>query len=316
MILAADIGGTKCLLALARREDGEVLEEERYASADFANLEKLLERFLDDQDVPASEVEILSLALAGPVSEECVTLTNLPWLVCQRSLEKQFPKARILFVNDLQAAALGALQVDEKQRLTIRDAPREAKGRKLVLGAGTGMGVAWLQPSAKGYQAWSSEAGHIAFAPEEEQEWRLLQHLRIRHGRVSWERLLSGPGLRAIYAFLAEREPAPEAPVIIDQANSSSSGTAVETLSLFTRLYGRFCGDMALAWPAHGGIYLVGGVTTHVIRWLQQPLFENAFTDKGRMSHLTKGFSIQVVMEPRAGLLGAIRQALQTQETP
>lgn len=314
MILAADIGGTKCLLALARREDGELLEEKRYASADFANLESLLARFLDDHGIPASAVAILSLALAGPVSEECVALTNLPWLVCQRSLEKQFPDARILFVNDFQAAALGVLQVDETQLLTIREAPMKPGGRKLVMGAGTGMGVAWLQPLEGEYRAWSSEAGHIGFAPQDDQQWRLHRHLQARHGRVSWERLLSGPGLAAIHAFLSGREAAPEPPAIIDEANAGDNETAVETLSLFTQLYGCFCGDMALAWPADGGIYLVGGVTTHVTRWLQQPIFEKSFTDKGRMSHLVEGFPIQVVLEPRVGLLGAVSQALQMQE--
>ena len=312
MILAADIGGTKSRLALAD-QGGSVVAEKRYPSREFDDLETVLEAFLRDFSIRREEIDRLALALAAPVTGECVDLTNLPWRVCRESLRARFPRARLLLINDFQAAALGALCAGEKELLPLRDMPREARGRRLAMGAGTGMGVAYLHAEGDHYRPWPTEAGHIAFSPADEQQWRLCRHLREKYGRASWERILSGPGLADLYLFLAPGKPGMEPPAIIDAADSGSDDTAVEALNLFSQLYGSYCGDMALAWQPTGGIYLLGGVTTHITRWLQQPGFLQAYGDKGRMSGLVNRLPIHIVMEPRAGLLGAIQYAFQTQ---
>ncbi len=307
MILAADIGGTHCRLMLAEA-DGTPAAEAVYPGAAFPNLEAVLTRFLEEQGRAAAAIDRVVLALAGPVTGDCVALTNLPWLVCRRSLQQQLPKARIDFINDFQAAALGALETPPERLLAIQPTlPREG-ARKLVLGAGTGLGAAYLHPAHGRYRAWPTEAGHMSFAPLEEEDWQLAAHLRRRHGRVSWERILSGPGLSALHAFLTGGE-RPEPAAVIDAANGGDAD-AVATVERFARLYGAFCGDLALAWQPAGGIYLTGGVTTRITRWLTAPAFLEAYRNKGRMASLVAEFPIHIVMEPRAGLLGAVRHAL------
>jgi len=315
MILAADIGGTKCHLALADLQ-GRLKCDRRYPSADFDGIEPLLRTFLDHCGQTAEGVEILVLALPAPIEGECIGLTNLPWKPCRSALQEQFPHSRIELVNDFQAAALGAVTLGPDRLMTLNDRPADPKGRKLALGAGTGMGVAYLQPAHGGHHPWPTEAGHLSFAPEEALEWRLAEYLRERHGRASWERVLSGPGLADLYRFLAPEAPPLAPPAVIDAANANRDEQAVAALRLFVRLYGRFCGDLALAWLPRGGLYLLGGVTLHITGWLQQPAFLAAYGAKGRMSELVNRFPIHIVLEPRAGLLGAIQFAIQTQVRP
>ena len=312
MILAADIGGTSCRLALADGDRGEIRAEGSYPSAEFANLEAVITRFLEENGQAPDAVARVVLALAGPVSGDCVPLTNQPWLVCRGSLQKQLPAARIEFINDFQAAALGVLQTSADKLLPLNPGREEPGARKLVLGAGTGMGVAYLHPEGDGYRPWPTEAGHMSFAPADHQQWELAKYLRHRYGRASWERVLSGPGLSDLHAFLAPGEAPMEPAGIIDAAGAGSSASAMEAVALFSRLYGSFCGDLALAWQPAGGIYLTGGVTLHLGERLARPPFLEAFRDKGRMSSLVAGFPIQIVMEPRAGLMGALQHALQS----
>jgi glucokinase len=310
MILASDIGGTSCRLLLARADNGEIVAESSYPSADFPNLEAAIARFLEAHHQPAREIERAVLALAGPVTRDCVALTNLPWLVCRKSLQQQLPEARIEFLNDFQAAALGVLEVEETKLLPIQPVPESEGERKLVMGAGTGMGVAYLHPGKNGYHAWSTEAGHMGFAPADSRQWELHEALRRKYGRASWERVLSGPGLADLHAFLAGTAETWQPPAIIDAANEGDDATAREAVELFARLYGSYCGDLALAWQPRGGIYLTGGVTTHIAQWLTCPPFLEAFADKGRMSPLMESFPIHIVMEPRTGLLGTLHHAL------
>lgn len=315
MILAADIGGTKCHLALAREGSGEIVAEARYASSGLRNVQDMLDTFLADKEASPARIHTLVLAIAGPVSGCQASLTNLPWHIRKSDLESRFNAARILFINDFQATALGILKVEPDQLLPLHDASPKAQGRRLVMGAGTGMGVAYLNYQNGRYHAVATEAGHISFAPRHEQQWRLHGWLAERYGRVSWERLLSGAGLEAIYAFLEPAEPLPEAagPAwIVDQARSNTNPQAGEALELFAWLYGSFCGDLALAYLPAGGIYLSGGVTTHITHWLQQPGFLQAYMDKGRMSRLVQKFPVKVVMDPGVGILGAIHYTTRT----
>ncbi len=310
MILAADIGGTRCRFALAR-PDGASVQEAEYPSAEFDNLEAAIDRFLREHGQAPEKVERVALALAGPVSGDCVPLTNLPWLVCRSSLEKQLAGASVAFINDFQAAALGVLQLPAERLLPLNPARELAGGRKLVVGAGTGLGVAYLHAEEGGYRPWPTEAGHMSFAPVDHQQWELAKHLRRKHGRASWERVLSGPGLSDLHAFLAAEAPPLEPAEVIDAAAQGRSASAMEAVSLFSRLYGSFCGDLALAWQPAGGIYLTGGVTLHLGERLARPPFLEAFRDKGRMSSLVAGYPVQIVMEPRVGLMGALRHAVQ-----
>ena len=310
MLIAADIGGTTSRFALAD-DQGRVMAEHHYPSAEAAGLLPLLERFLADTGTDAHGVAALVLALAGPLDDDCVDLTNLPWRVCRQELQAFFPNARVALINDFQAAALGALAAGEEHLLPLR-ATRRERGRRLALGPGTGLGVAYLHPAHGHWRAWPTEAGHIAFAPETEQEWALARHLIERHGRASWERILSGPGLAALHAWLAGREN-PLPPPEVMAAAAAGEATAKEAMRLFARLLGRFAGDMALAWQPAGGVYLLGGVATHGARWLQTPAFLESFDAKGRLGSLVARYPVHIVMTPRAGLLGAVRHALQMQ---
>lgn len=310
MILAADIGGTRSRLLLAQPGSGSIIVESEYASGGFPNLEAVITRFLEEQQQPTDAVSRVVLALAGPVTGDCVALTNLPWLVCRRSLQKQLPKAKIHFLNDFQAAALGTLEVDESSLLPVQATQAKEGERKLVLGAGTGLGVAYLHPQHGSYHPWATEAGHMSFAPQNHRQCELAEYLREKYGRVSWERVLSGNGLVDLHAFLSGGKGL-EDPATVTEAAQRGEPLAAEAATLFSEAFGTFCGDLALAWQPAGGIYLTGGVTTHLTQWLTQPGFLDAYRNKGRMSALVADIPIHIVMEPRVGLLGALRHALQ-----
>ena len=246
-----------------------------------------------------------------------VQVTNLPWRLDAQELAQRFDIARIRFINDFEAIALGIEALGPGDLETLQAGQPVEHAMRVVLGAGTGMGVAWLMWQEGRRVALATEAGHMDFAPGNELQTALLNHLRKKFGHVSWERVLSGPGLVEIFRFLQASigaasgleqmslEEEGGAAVVADLALNRKHPLAAKALGLFVQCYGAFAGNLALAGLARGGVYIAGGIAPKIIAVLKQGAFIEAFCGKGRFSGLMQKIPVQVVMNPKAGLLGA-----------
>lgn len=308
-VIAADVGGTKAWLVLtdSARPD-EVLFEARYNSGDYSSFEPLLQTFIDDSGHGAPA--LLSLALPGVVQDEQARLTNLPWTIQKSALRDAFGVEHIHFINDFQASALGTAQLPPDDLVVLNHGGCDPDAIRVAVGAGTGLGVAWLSGSGADARAWSTEGGHVDFAPVDDEQVELLRFLIRRHGHVSYERLLSGAGLVALYQFCAgEPQAAVDAAWVHDQANHQNQA-AMRAMTLFIRIYGAFVGNLALIFKPEGGIYITGGIAAKIISWMQSKEFRSSYLDKGRMRTVAEQTSVFLVTNERVGVLGAISEAV------
>ena len=320
MILAGDVGGTKTSLALYRREARGLLRSRMatYGSREHAGLDPILRDFLSG----GVAVERACIGVAGPVAGGRCRLTNLDWEVDEASLRRTLGVREAYLVNDLQATASSLPFLQESDRAMIQEGEADPRGNMAVLSAGTGLGEGILVGSDAGYIPLASEGGHVDFAPRDEREMRLHAFLRAKHGRVSVERVVSGPGLHDVYRFLREEErmaeePAIEAEVagrepqraIVRHGLAGGPGACAETLRIFCSLYGAEAGNLVLQYLATGGVYLGGGIAPAILPALRRGEFLSAFLDKGRMRNLLSRVPVMVVLDPAAPLLGAAEYA-------
>jgi glucokinase len=299
MWLAGDIGGTKVLLALVDAA-GRITGRRRLASADFSCFDDLLAEYLRGV---ASPIAGGCLAVAGPVADDgrSAKITNLPWNIDAAVLEQRFGHGRIELINDFAGVALGVATLEDKQLLTLQPGDPRVDGVKLVIGAGTGLGMALLL----GDRVLPSEGGHVGFSPQDESQVRLWAALMREHGRVTAERVISGPGLAAIHRVLAGIETDPA--TIAEQALAGPSA-ARRSVEVFLSAYGAFAGDMALATMARGGVYLAGGIIGKILPLLHSGAFLAAFNAKAEHAGLVARMPVHVVTDPEIGLAGAALQ--------
>ena len=306
-LLAGDIGGTKTLLLRGRWQAGrlETLAEARFDSAAYPDLADIVREFLGGAAPPESAC----FAVAGPVQPAPnggtqARITNLPWLLDSDRLRRAVGLGRVTLINDLVAVGHGIGMLSATDVLTVQAGQPQADGLRAIMGVGTGLGMALALPRHGGAQVFSSEGGHVDFAPLDEQQVRLREFARQRLGidRVSFERLATGPGLALIHAFLGGA--ALDAPTIAAAA-AAGDATAREALLLFARLCGAVAGNLALTCLPFGGLYLVGGVVQKNQPLFSSPAFVDAFHAKGRMAGLLRRMPLHVIGEPRVGLLGA-----------
>ncbi|PKO83717.1 MAG: glucokinase [Betaproteobacteria bacterium HGW-Betaproteobacteria-11] len=307
MILGGDIGGTKVLLGLM--EAGRPVIERRYASADFSGFEAVLARFLREAACDPRQITATCLALAGPLADDGRTarLTHLPWHIDSEALARRFGLPPIRLVNDFAAAALAAVMAPAAQRSTLQPGIPLAAAPCLVVGAGTGLGMAIALPEGQRWRIIPGEGGHAAFAPADDEQLALWRHLTARHGRVGWEMVVSGPGLAAIHEFIAGESLPPEE--ISARALASADGAARRALELFLAAYGAFAGDMALACLARGGVFLAGGIAGKLLPALHDGPFLEAFNAKAEHAALAARMPIHVISDPALGLHGAFSLA-------
>lgn len=324
LILAADIGGTKTLLQLSqidKQGNREELALQQFASADYPSLEALTTDFLKQhsQSTPSSAC----FAVAGPVnhhsdSHQNARLTNLPWHLDNLQLADALGIEKVALINDFQAIGYSLDELTADELVPLHQAEAEPHGTRLLLGAGTGLGVCQLFPHPGGSVSHPSEGGHLAFAPCDEQQQALLQFLLQEYPRVSYERLLSGPGLINIYRFLLQRdairsdallEATDPAAAIGEQGLRDENDTAAEAVNLFCRILGAFSGDLALATLPRGGVFIAGGIAPKLLARLQDGSFVETYSDKGRMRELVRSFPVKVITNTRSGLLGAASYA-------
>jgi glucokinase len=318
MILAGDVGGTNTRLGLFSLEQGRLVRniEERIASRERNGLEEIVSQFLEEQGV-----EILSAAfgVAGPVQEGRVEATNLPWVVDARQMSRDLGIPRVFLLNDLEANAWGIPALDPKDIVTLC-AGEEGVGNSAIIAAGTGLGEAGLFWDGTRHIPFGTEGGHSSFSPSSEREERLLSHLRAPYGHVSWERVLSGPGLQELYVFLRDVEgihpkgadplsmPDPSAE-IASRALDKLCPLCTEALEMFVDLYGSEAGNLALKHLAVAGVYLGGGIAPKILPALQEGRFLSSFRAKGRMAKLLTDIPVRVILNDEAALLGAARCA-------
>lgn len=324
-ILSGDIGGTKTWLRLSQHGAG-VIRQHAYASQAWAGLDAMLADFLGEAN--HFQIEAACFALAGPVASRRVVLTNLPWQVDADALADRFAIPYVALVNDFEAVGYGISGLRQDDLLTLQTGSERAEGVRIVAGAGTGLGVAWLSWQDGRYVVHPSEGGHLDFAPSSRLEFELLEYLQQRHGRhVSYERIVSGPGLLAIYEFLRDGGHATPSPRLLDalmqgDASATLAGFAElggepiadHALELFVKIYGAFAGNMALAALPRGGVYIAGGIAAKIAQRMQQGEFLRAFLDKGRFAGLLATLPLHIVLEPEVGLLGAEQLALRYTE--
>ena len=326
-LLAADIGGTKTIVALAARDEPfpRIVAEHTYASRDFSMLEAVVQNFMARPEVAASAEDVAAacFAVAGPVAGASTVLTNLGWRIEAGELAVRFRLNAASLINDFAAAGLGFARLQPSDLLQLQHGLPRQHGTRLVIGAGTGLGAGWLIWDGARYRVHDSEAGHADFAPLDETQDRLLASLRGNFGRVSYERVVSGPGLMRIFSFLedaglgtpsremleASRTSADVTAVIGQFGLAKRDALAVKALDLFVSAYGAFAGNLALAALAHGGVYIAGGIAPRLSAKMQDGTFMRAFNDKGRFTDLLKTIPVHVVMNPKVGLYGALLEA-------
>jgi glucokinase len=323
VILAGDIGGTKTLLAIFERD--AVRFEQRYASGEFADFASLLERFLADANAALgrqAEITGACFGIAGPVVDERVRVTNLPWEIDARALEHRCGIARIRLINDFAAAAYGIDALRRSDFVTLQEGDPIANAPRLVIGAGTGLGVAYMISDGALHRVVPGEGGHAGFAPANEEQAALWRHLYGKLGRVEIEHVVSGDGLERIYMFLRDAGQAEEnadvraaidtqdgAAAISEAALESNDSLANAALDLFVACYGAAAGDYALAVVARGGVYIAGGIAPKILPRLAAGGFVAAFNAKGSFAELTRKMPVHVITNERLGLIGAWRCA-------
>jgi glucokinase len=317
-ILAGDIGGTKTNLALfedSGRESSS-FEEETFPSGDYTGLEPLIAQFLSSRPI---KIDGACFGIAGPVIDGVCKTPNLPWVVSEKSLNGALHLSGVRLINDLEATAYGISTLEADELVTLNEGDRNEKGNIALIAAGTGLGEAALIWDREDHTVLASEGGHADFAPRNEIEMNLLRYLLTLKSRISYERVLSGPGLVNVYNFfktvgqtvepdwLAEALASDDdkAKTISQCALAGKAELCTTALDLFVSIYGAQAGNLTLIFKATGGVYLGGGIAPKIVDKLRDGAFMNAFKDKGRLSPLVAAAPVHVIMNPKTALLGA-----------
>ncbi len=323
MILAGDVGGTKCNLAIFDVVDNRLLpvEEATFPSRDFQTFEEVVLRFLELEGVLRLRAAVRGAAfgIAGPVVRRRVKTPNLPWTIEVDALQNRLQLKSVDLINDLEATGYGVLILESHEFQTLNEGQRDPHGHMALVAAGTGLGEALLVRGEDRVYPVPSEGGHSDFAPRNELELDLLKYLMKTWPHVSYERVLSGPGLLNIYNFLkdsgfgkeahwfGEKIAAGEDPaaVISTAALADKCRLCAQALDIVTSVYGAEAGNLALKGKAVGGIFVAGGIAPKILNKLCDGTFLKAFLDKGRMEPLMRSMPVQVVLNPKTALFGA-----------
>ncbi len=308
VLLAGDVGGTKVYLRAFDSASGETLAEQRYLCAEFSSLTSLIQSFQRKHGLMACQMACLGLP--GPIEGRQSQLTNLPWLVDAGQIEQICQIHQVFIINDFSAAAYGIDELSENDVVTLQVGKHNEAGNRLVVGAGTGLGVSPVINCFGSFIPQVSEGGHLDFAPLNACQIELLSWLHQKWHHVSYERILSGKGLESLYFFFNMKacgrvHKSIKADEIHDLALSEDA-VALRTLDRFVEIYGAYIGNLALIWKSVAGIYIAGGIATKIQDWMEKPAFINAVVDKGRVAKQVKEQPIYLVTNERLGLLGSV----------
>lgn len=321
MILAGDIGGTKVNLAYFEVK-GELLTPvllKSYPSREFQSLNELLRRLSADH--PA-EITAAAFGVAGPVVDGRSKLTNLGWVIDSRDVSSLLKLKNVGLINDLGATAYGALRLSEGEKLVLNAGVPQPHAAIAVIAAGTGLGEGGLIWDGRRYRAIPSEGGHTEFGPRNETEIELLRFLLTKYSRVSYERILAGPGFVHLYEFFRSKAAYPEPQWLKDRMAAGDQAAAisaaglgatdevcVQVVSMFASVYGAEAGNLALKILGTGGVYVGGGIAPKILPMIKKHFMES-FTTKGRYSDLMQRMPVYVMLNEKAALFGAAHYAM------
>lgn len=317
MILAGDIGGTNTRLALF--DKGKLVGQEgKFPSHTYKSLEEIVLKFLQTEKL---KVQKACFGIAGPIRDGVCKATNLPWVVDAARIGEETHIPSVHLLNDLEANAYG-LQVLKPEELYLLNRGKDQKGNRALIAAGTGLGEAGLYWDGKMHRPFACEGGHTDFGPRNPMEFELLVYLKKKFGHVSYERVVSGPGLHSLFQFLvdtgretfssavkAEMEKRDPSRVVSEWGSQGRDPACVHAVDWFVSLYGAESGNLALKFLSLGGFYVGGGIAPHLIEKMKHGAFLSSFVDKGRFKELLSSIPIWIVLNDNAALLGAASYA-------
>lgn len=321
MILAGDIGGTNTRLAFFEGTPDKLkpVVIEVFPSGEHDGPAAIAKKFLVKHN---QKVDAACFGIAGAVVDGRVKTPNLPWEVDAREIASELSLKHVELVNDLLANAHGIALLEPSDFVVINEGSPHASGNRALISAGTGLGEAGLLAEEDGYRPFPSEGGHCDFGPRNELEIELSRYLMGRFSHVSYERVLSGPGLYNIYQFLHDTGRGVEPASLTDQlaegdpsaaiAKSALAGAdeiCVQALDIFVSIYGAEAGNLALKLVATGGTFVGGGIAPKILTKLRGPAFMDAFKSKGRLAALLQDIPVRVITNDKTALLGAGRVA-------
>ena len=318
LVFAGDIGGTKTNLALYSVHGDKLRSEsmQTFPSKRYSGLVPVLQDFLGSAQ---PKIDAACFGIAGPVVDGKVKTPNVPWMVDSSELRRALKLDSVNLLNDLEAGAHGIFTLNNDEFCTLNEGTMRQSGNKALIAAGTGLGEAIMHDDGRHFHPLASEGGHADFAPRNELEIELLRYLFGRFGHVSYERVLSGPGLFNIYKFFKENRGLEEPKWLTERFASGDDASAVvsktaladeaeicvKSLELFVSLYGAEAGNLALRAKSLRGLYIGGGIAPKILAKLKDGAFMRAFVDKGRYTDLLAAIPVQVVLNDQAALRGA-----------
>jgi glucokinase len=326
VIIAGDVGGTKCNIALFSEKGGklDVVFRQRFASKDFAKFDLIIKEFTR-QATPhmnGQPVRAAGFGVAGPVINNRIHATNLPWIIDSDTLASELGVKTIALMNDLGAWGHSLEHLSPEDFAVLNEGHALPGATRALLAAGTGLGESILFWDGGRYRVVPSEGGHSDYAPHTDQQIELLKFMRTRYPQVSWELILSGRGFRTLHEFLSPMTKHPEfddpdadpAPFITKTGLAGECPVCVETLDLWTEIYGAEAGNLALKVLALGGVYVAGGIAIKILPKIKDGTFFKFFRDKWHFTEMLSNIPVSVVLNESAPLIGAAYEALATLE--
>ncbi len=318
IVLAGDVGGTKTNLALysAAGDDAQLIREGNFHSANYSSAQDVILEFLGDDH--ANKPSIICLGVAGPVVQGKVEMPNLPWFINSDDIITATGIKNVSLLNDLEATAYGLAALDDDDFITIYSGSGHGGANMAIIAPGTGLGEGGLYWNGTSYHPFATEGGHSDFSPRSELDIELFQYLSKKYEIVSWERVISGPGIHDIYQFLIDVKKREEGEWIKDlmtkedpSAVISEAGleekdpACVETMQLYIRYLARESCNLVLKLKATGGLFLGGGIPPRITALLQQNVFYDNFINCDRMQHLIRKTPVKIILNNKTALLGA-----------
>jgi glucokinase len=322
MILAGDIGGTNARLAFFDVVNGKfrLVSASVFPSREYAGLDQIVSKFIQTANL---HPEAACFGVAGPVRNGRVETSNLPWIIESKRLANELHLKETVLINDLEANAWGIAALDPADVVSLNQVKKHSVGNQAVISAGTGLGEAGMYWDGSQYHVFATEGGHADFAPRDELEMDLFRYLSGRYGHVSYERIVSGPGLVNVFQFLRDTRGGVEPQWLTDEMLHADPAAAIsraalagkcalceQALDLFVSVFAAEAGNLALKLMATGGVYLGGGIAPKMLAKLSGPLFMHAFVGKGRMQSLLEAMPVKVITNDKTALMGAARYAV------
>ncbi|MCA8887981.1 MAG: glucokinase [Parvularculaceae bacterium] len=309
-LLVADIGGTNARFALADAGSGAISSVQALKADDYPSVEAAALAYLGRVGVRSRRA---CFAVAAPVGagvdSDVVAFVNSDWRFEISSLKRALGLDQLIVVNDFFALASGVAHLPADFLVPVKDGRGVRDAPVVVIGPGTGLGQALIVPCGGARRVVATEGGHVGFAARTTEEFEIVQQIARKFGRVSAERIVSGPGLENLYAALCAQSAAHEDNMSAEQitaaAIAQTDPVAVKTVELFCRFLGRIAGDAVLSSGARGGVVLGGGIAPKIRESLLAGGFVDGFIDKGRMRAFVEPVPVSMIVKPGAALIGA-----------